>query len=89
MQVLDESAFALCKENSIPVVVFNLHTAGNIVSAAQGCTTTCTVVDGHPDCPEDCLSASLSRTSAPVATPASPDVISILERSPAPESQGV
>lgn len=89
LQVLDETAFTLCKENLIPVVVFNLHTEGNILSAARGCTTACTVVDGDPDCPEDCLSPALSATHTAVATPASPEMLSLLENIPAAEAQEV
>lgn len=91
LQVLDESAFALCKENDIPVVVFNLHKAGNIISAAQGCTTTCTLVDSAPDCPEDCLSSSASLPNSETMTPpASPEVLSMLQRSSqAAEEQSV
>ena len=89
LQVLDESAFALCKENSIPVVVFNLRVADSIISAAKGCSATCTVVDAQPDCPEGHLSAAPPSASPLVATPATPEVLSLLERSPAAESQEV
>jgi hypothetical protein len=78
VQVLDESAFALCKANNIPVVVFNLHTEGNIIRAAQGCTASCTVVDEHPDCPEDCMPPAPTTT-----TPAGPEILSLLNRTPA------
>ena len=33
LDVMDETAITLCKENQIPVVVFNLGKKGNIVSA--------------------------------------------------------
>ena len=36
LNVMDDTAITLCKENSIPVVVFNLHTAGNVVAALLG-----------------------------------------------------
>jgi hypothetical protein len=57
VQVLDESAFALCKENDIPVVVFNLHEEGNILRAAQGSAEIGTVVNSEPDTPGDRLPA--------------------------------
>lgn len=34
--VMDSTAIALCKENNIPIVVFNLSVRGNILSAAKG-----------------------------------------------------
>lgn len=36
LNVMDDTAITLCKENSIPVVVFNLHTDGNVVAALLG-----------------------------------------------------
>ena len=36
LQVMDETAITLCKENSIPVVVFNLTKPGNIMKALSG-----------------------------------------------------
>jgi uridylate kinase len=36
LQVMDEAAIALCKENLIPVVVFNVMEKGNVVKAASG-----------------------------------------------------
>lgn len=85
LQVLDESAFALCKENRIPVVVFNLHKEGNIVIAAKGCSATCTVVDENPDSPEDCLSSPTTANGSShevhvQTSQATPGVLSLLER---------
>ena len=34
--VMDETAFTLCKENKIPVLVFNLLEPGNVVKAVFG-----------------------------------------------------
>jgi uridylate kinase len=34
--VMDLTAITLCQENDIPVVVFNLHKEGNILSALRG-----------------------------------------------------
>ncbi|ELR96466.1 UMP kinase [Gloeocapsa sp. PCC 73106] len=34
--VMDSTAIALCKENNIPIVVFNLSVRGNIVRAVKG-----------------------------------------------------
>jgi uridylate kinase len=36
LRVMDSTAIALCKENSIPIVVFNLSVAGNIRRAIMG-----------------------------------------------------
>ncbi|EIE25159.1 uridylate kinase [Coccomyxa subellipsoidea C-169] len=36
LRVMDETAITLCKENEIPVVVFNLYTPGNIMRALCG-----------------------------------------------------
>ncbi len=36
LRVMDGTAIALCKENNIPIVVFNLSVSGNIVRAVKG-----------------------------------------------------
>ncbi|WP_036483080.1 UMP kinase [Myxosarcina sp. GI1] len=36
LKVMDSTAIALCKENDIPILVFNLAVRGNIVRAAKG-----------------------------------------------------
>ncbi|MCA2618105.1 MAG: UMP kinase [Microcystis aeruginosa Ma_QC_Ch_20071001_S25] len=36
LRVMDGTAIALCKENNIPIVVFDLSVAGNIVRAVKG-----------------------------------------------------
>jgi uridylate kinase len=36
LRVMDGTAIALCKENNIPIVVFDLSTQGNIVRAVKG-----------------------------------------------------
>jgi hypothetical protein len=51
--VLDETAFTLCKENNIPVLVFDLHETGNVLRAVQGMPSLGTVVDAAPDEPGD------------------------------------
>ncbi len=33
---MDLTAFALCMENNMPIVVFDVHQKGNITRAAQG-----------------------------------------------------
>ena len=42
--VMDETAITLCKENGVPVVVFNLMTPGNILRAVTGDTSVGTTV---------------------------------------------
>ncbi|MEI7530153.1 MAG: UMP kinase, partial [Elusimicrobiota bacterium] len=39
LKFMDASALTLCMENSIPILVFNLHTAGNIRKAMAGAKT--------------------------------------------------
>lgn len=36
LEVMDETAITLCKENNIPVIVFNALQPGNILKAAMG-----------------------------------------------------
>lgn len=36
LRVMDSTAIALCKENNIPIVIFDLSVRGNIVRAIQG-----------------------------------------------------
>jgi uridylate kinase len=36
LEVMDGTAIALCKDNAIPIVVFNLFGAGNIRRAVAG-----------------------------------------------------
>ena len=36
LQVMDSTAFALCMDNRLPIVVFNLRTPGNIKRAITG-----------------------------------------------------
>ncbi|GFH30497.1 uridylate kinase, partial [Haematococcus lacustris] len=39
LQVMDETAVTLCKENAIPVIVFNISQKGNILKASVGLPT--------------------------------------------------
>lgn len=36
IRVMDQTAFALCKENNTPIIVFDIHTRGNILKVLQG-----------------------------------------------------
>ncbi len=36
LQVMDETAITLCKENAIPVIVFNIMERGNILKVRFG-----------------------------------------------------
>jgi uridylate kinase len=36
LKVLDASAVAMCRDNKLPIVVFNLNTPGNIMRMAMG-----------------------------------------------------
>lgn len=33
---MDQTAFALCRENNMPIVVFNIREKGNILRILQG-----------------------------------------------------
>ncbi len=48
LRVMDGTAIALCKENNIPIVVFNLSVRGNILRAIKG-ETVGTLVGGFCD----------------------------------------
>ncbi|MGA1475450.1 MAG: UMP kinase, partial [Prochlorothrix sp.] len=43
LAVMDSTAIALCKDNNIPIVIFNLFGEGNIKRAAMGETIGTTV----------------------------------------------
>ena len=36
LKVMDQTAVTLCKENSLPLIVLNIHRSGAIASAVQG-----------------------------------------------------
>jgi len=36
LSVMDMTAFTLCKENNLPIVVFNMNQSGNLLSIAEG-----------------------------------------------------
>ena len=44
---MDTSAISLCMDNSLPIVVFNMTTPGNIIKAISGDTSIGTVVGGE------------------------------------------
>ena len=52
LAVMDSTAIALCKDNGIPIVVFNLFETGNIARAVAGEPVGTTVVPVQP-CPEE------------------------------------
>ena len=58
LQVMDETAITLCKENNIPVVVFNLKTPGNIMRVLTGDTSIGTLVAAQEDLPSEPSDAS-------------------------------
>ncbi|MGB5768412.1 MAG: UMP kinase [Crocosphaera sp.] len=49
LRVMDGTAIALCKENDIPIIVFDLSVPGNIVKAIKGDKTIGTIVGGFCD----------------------------------------
>lgn len=44
LKVMDMTAFALCKENKIPIIVFDMNQKGNLLKIAQGDTKVGTIV---------------------------------------------
>mgnify|MGYP000952093145 CR=1 FL=1 len=36
LRIMDQTAFALCKENKMPIIVFNIRERGNILRILQG-----------------------------------------------------
>lgn len=36
LRIMDQTAFALCRENNMPIVVFNIREKGNILRILQG-----------------------------------------------------
>ena len=46
LRVMDATAFTLCRENGVPIVVYSLKTPGNTIKAATG-KTVGTVVEGE------------------------------------------
>ncbi|KAL6765240.1 uridylate kinase [Haematococcus lacustris] len=57
LQVMDETAVTLCKENAIPVIVFNISQKGNILKATLGEPIGTVVSDNHDAEPETALTA--------------------------------
>lgn len=50
LQVMDETAVTLCKENDIPIVVFNLTQNGNILAALSGDPEVGTSIMSEAEC---------------------------------------
>ena len=46
LKVMDASAISLCRDNSIPIIVFSIHTQGAFSDVMHG-RGTCTIVDGE------------------------------------------
>ena len=44
LKVMDASSISLCKENNLPIMVFNMRTSGNIIKAVNGDLTIGTLV---------------------------------------------
>lgn len=50
LNVMDDTAITLCKENSIPVIVFNLNRPGNVLAALMGDPEVGTCIGAQDDC---------------------------------------
>jgi uridylate kinase len=48
LKVMDASAISLCRDNDLPIVVFNMRESGNIVKAVAGDTSIATLVTSSP-----------------------------------------
>jgi len=60
LEVMDETAITLCKENNIPVIVFNALQPGNILKAAMGDSVGTVVSNVDDDLPGASSSSSSS-----------------------------
>ena len=36
LKIMDMTAFTLCKENNLPILVFDMNTRGNLLKVVQG-----------------------------------------------------
>jgi len=36
LKVMDMTAFTLCRENKLPIIVFNMNTPGNLLKVVEG-----------------------------------------------------
>ncbi len=36
LKVMDSTAFTMCRENNMPIVVFNMNKTGNLMKVAEG-----------------------------------------------------
>ncbi|MCF8223219.1 MAG: UMP kinase [Bacteroidales bacterium] len=46
LKVMDQTAFTMCRENSLPLIVFNMNIKGNLIKAVRG-ETTGTLLNNH------------------------------------------
>lgn len=46
LKVMDQTAFTMCRENNLPLIVFNMNKKGNLIKAARG-ETTGTLLNNH------------------------------------------
>ncbi len=46
LRVMDQTAFTLCKENNMPIIVFNMNDEGMLGKVVEGCGT-CTVLSNE------------------------------------------
>src|SRR5215213_9835300 len=51
LKVMDASAISLCMDNNLPIIVFNMRTAGNIVRVVSGETVGTRVCNEKPEKP--------------------------------------
>lgn len=47
LRVMDQTAFALCKENNMPIIVFDMDTPGNLTSILKGMENIGTLVSNN------------------------------------------
>ena len=36
LKIMDQTAFTMCKENDMPIVVFDMNKSGNLIKIAKG-----------------------------------------------------
>mmetsp|Transcript_17301 Transcript_17301/g.47957 ORF Transcript_17301/g.47957 Transcript_17301/m.47957 type:complete len:527 (+) Transcript_17301:52-1632(+) len=69
LNVMDETAITLCKENNIPVIVFNIMEKGNIRKASLGLPVGTVVDNTTPWLAHDPASAQPSMPPPPLSSP--------------------
>jgi len=52
LKVMDSTAFSLCRDNNLPIIVFNFAESGSLAKVLSGDTSSATVVSNQPPPPQ-------------------------------------